>query len=45
MPSGSNTYNFGSADIYYDGQYMGTTYFSPAYGNNINDYLSCDNFA
>ena len=44
-PTGSNTYNFGSAEVYYDGQYLGTTYYGPGFGNNINDYLSCDNTA
>lgn len=38
--TGSNTYNFGSVDIYFGGDYIG----SVDYGmgrSNINDYLTC----
>ena len=43
-PNGSNTYNFGYADVYVDGDYVGTSYFTTG-GANINNYLMCGNLA
>lgn len=39
FPNGTNTYNFGSASVYLDGEYIGTRYYK-----NINDFLTCINW-
>lgn len=38
-----NNYNFGTAAVFFEGEYLGSIYFGGGSGSNINDYLSCQN--